>query len=71
MKYPFGLVPLRGEGKPVHPDDVYHGMSAEATDYDYYVQLKRYAEAYPTSVSDTCCSRPRILDRIKEEMNIE
>jgi len=36
---PFGIKPLKGEGKPLHPDDVVPIISDEK---EYQEQLKRY-----------------------------
>jgi hypothetical protein len=43
MSNGFGMAHIKGEGKPLHPDDI----DADMNDEQYERQLKAYNDAYP------------------------
>lgn len=61
----FGLAFLRGEGKPIHPDDDLWDDSYPMTDEFYIMQLQAYKDAYKESFEETYCSRPHLKDKLK------
>lgn len=67
----FGLVDIKGEGKPFHPDS-FNNVGDMSDDW-YFNQLKAYCEEYYGGINindvDLYCSRPEIFNRIKKEMS--
>jgi len=57
----FGLVHLKAEGAPIHPDDVVCGISSEMTDERFFSQLKAYYKFHGKVIFDEYCSRPNLL----------
>ena len=46
IKKTLGLVHMRGEGKPIHPDDLNYKCWCEKCQEHYRKQLKEYNDAY-------------------------
>ena len=42
----FGLAHIRGEGKPIHPDDINYTCFCDKCQEHYYKQLEAYNDAY-------------------------
>jgi hypothetical protein len=62
----FGLVHLKGEGKPIHPDDV--AVESHMSDEWYLRQLQQYKDAYGFTledITDESCVRPHLLKDLK------
>ena len=59
-----GLIPIRGEGCPIHPDWFEVGV---LTDEQYLMLLENYAEYYSwDTLFKTQCRRDDLLLRLKE-----
>ena len=57
----FGLVPLKQEGAPIHPDE----FECDITDEKYLKQLQRYADWYGLDEAKRCMTaRVRLLDKL-------
>jgi hypothetical protein len=60
----FGLAFLRGEGMPIHPDELENQEAM--TDAQYLRQLQAYKDAYCMSIKDMrFCARDRLLKDLK------
>ena len=58
------MIYLRGEGKPIHPDEV--ADEDERSDAWYLKQLQAYKDTYELSVDQMpLCIRDRLLKRLK------
>lgn len=63
----FGLVSIKAEGMPAHPD-IYDNAD-DMSDEQYYRQLKAYRdEVTGDSVYVTYCSRPKLLEKLKNDV---
>ena len=64
----FGLLPIKEEGKPAHPDAYgigYDNGDKFGSDKNYLRQLKAYAEWRGIEeTKNTMCSRPWLLDKL-------
>lgn len=59
----FGLVPLKGEGSPYHPDHL--GMTV--SDERYLDQLQVYSDCYGIEhTKNVFCCRPELLDKLED-----
>lgn len=60
----FGLVTLRGEGAPIHPDDF--SNEDEISDVQYLRQLQAYKDHYKLGISDfESIVRQRLIPELK------
>jgi hypothetical protein len=59
----FGLVPLKMEGCPIHPDDLFFS-NIGLTDEQYLKQLQAYKDKSDPDVKQVACSRPYLLDQL-------
>ncbi len=60
----FGLAHIKGEGWPIHPDD----LAGDITDAMYERQLRAYIAKVGAQAFTEGCVRDEILQRLKMEM---
>lgn len=59
----FGLVPMKAEGKAMHPD--HFNNASDLSDEQYLKQLQTYKDWAGNSVYEVMCSRPELLGKLK------
>jgi len=61
----FGFVHIKGEGAPIHPDD----MGADLTHDQYLKQLKAYADVYgiERTKQEFCCNQKALAELLNNE----
>ena len=62
-RFGFPLPPIRGEGKPIHPEDL---VGVDSISDDLYSKLlKTYADCHGIKAAkNVFCSRPHLLDKL-------
>ena len=71
-----GVIPIKGEGLPCHPDAMFLGAPhilspKEYSDKRYLEQLQAYANEWGLERTlKTMCSRPYLLNKLREKKDV-